>query len=146
MKNVPSLGGQSVDYFVAAMRAYQDGKRSHATMRDVARAFSEKDLRNLAAYYAQFGAPPDAGNPAGEKPPRAGSCETCHGEGGRVPVNPGSAVLAGQKPAYLAAVIREYRDGSRPHAVMHGAVAELGDADVDAVAAWFAGLPGLVVK
>lgn len=146
MKNMPSLGGQSTDYFVAAMRAYQDGKRSHATMRDVAKAFSEKDLRNLAAYYAQFGASPDAGTPAVEKPSRAAPCEACHGEGGRVPVNPESAVLAGQKVAYLKAVIREYRDGARKHPVMQGAVADLADADVDAVAAYFAGLPGLVVK
>jgi cytochrome c553 len=43
MKNVPSIGGQSPAYFIAAMRAYKDGERSHATMRDVAHSLSQRD-------------------------------------------------------------------------------------------------------
>jgi len=144
MQSVPNLGGQSPTYFVSAMRAYQDGKRGHATMRDVAKAYSDKELKNFAAYYAQFTA--ESTVSGAEKPTSAMACEACHGPDGRAPVNPESAVLAGQKAAYLKTTLREYRAGTRKHAVMQGAVSGLSDGDVDALSAYFAGLPGLVVK
>ncbi|MBK8016170.1 MAG: c-type cytochrome [Betaproteobacteria bacterium] len=146
MKAVPNLGGQSATYFIAAMRAYQDAKRGHATMRDVAKAYSDKELKNFAAYYAQFAASAETPVPGSETPAGARACETCHGVFGRVPVNPDSAVLAGQKPVYLKTALREYREGTRPHAVMREAVGDLQDAEIDALAEYFAGLPGLVVK
>ena len=116
LKSVPSLGGQSSMYFVAAMRAYQDGKRGHATMRDVAKAWSDKELKNFAAYYAQFGKREADGAPPIEKPVSAAPCEACHGADGRLPVNPDSAVLAGQKSPYVKIALREYRGGTRVNA------------------------------
>lgn len=146
MQSVPKIGGQSPAYFIAAMQAYQEGKRVHATMRDVAKAYSDKELKNFAAYYTQFLTAVDAGSAAADKPPSVALCETCHGQEGRSPVNPESAVLAGQKPTYLKATIREYRDGTRAHEIMRGAVGNLTDAEIDTLADYFAGLPGLVVK
>ena len=146
MKAVPNLGGQSTQYFIAAMRAYQEGKRGHATMRDVAKAYSDKELKNFAAYYAQLAAPGEVAVPDIEKPPGVQACESCHGPLGRAPANPDSAVLAGQKPAYLKAALREYREGARAHAVMQEAAGQLNDSEIDALAEFFAGLPGLVVK
>lgn len=145
MKNVPALGGQSESYFVAAMRAYQEGKRPHATMRDVAKAFTDRELKDLAAHYARFGLAA-AGEGSGEAPAAAKVCESCHGAGGREPVHPDSPVIAGQRHAVLRTALREYRSGAREHAVMQPPAAALTDADIDALADHFSRLPGLGVK
>lgn len=143
MKSVPSLGGQSPAYFVAAMIAYQDGVRSHATMRDVAKAWSLQDLKNFAAWYAEPLAPaadPAAGPPASER------CVACHGADGRDAVSPDVPRIAGQKVNYLEQVLREYRGGTRVHAVMQAQTADLTDEDIAALARYFAGRAGLQVK
>ena len=99
MKSVPSLGGQRADYFVAAMVAYQDGIRSHPTMREVASAFALRDLRNFAAYYADE--PAAAGEAPADPPPAAAPCGACHGSEGREPPAPLTPRLAGQKAPYV---------------------------------------------
>jgi len=146
LQSVPKLGGQSEPYFISAMRAYQDGKRGHATMRDVARTYSDKELKNFAAYYAQFGRREVSALPAMEKPAAAVSCEVCHGPEGRLPINRESAILAGQKPSYLEAIMREYRDGARAHTVMQAALADLTDLEIDELSDYYARVEGLEVK
>ena len=146
LKSVPNLGGQSGTYFVAAMRAYQDGKRGHATMRDVAKAWSDKELKNFAAYYAQFGKREADAAPPIEKPASAAPCETCHGGEGRVPINPDSAVLAGQKSSYVKIALREYRGATRVNAVMQAVAASLADDEIDVLSDYFSQLVGLEVK
>src|SRR5262245_42319467 len=107
MRSMPSLGGQNAEYFVLAMRAYQDGIRTHATMRDVAKSYSDRDLKNFAAYYAESVAPPAASDtPA---PEAAARCAACHGPEGRDTVTPDVPRLAGQKAPYVEQVLRDYR-------------------------------------
>ena len=48
----PKLGGQQADYLVAALKAYQSGQRSHATMRAIAASLSDQDMADLAAYFS----------------------------------------------------------------------------------------------
>src|SRR5262245_5795991 len=99
MRSMPSLGGQNPEYFVLAMRAYQDGVRTHATMRDVAKSYSDRDLKNFAAYYAESVAAPGASDvPA---PEAAARCAACHGARGRDTVTPDVPRLAGQKAPYV---------------------------------------------
>jgi cytochrome c553 len=50
--HVPKLGGQQPAYLVAALKAYKSGQRSHPSMRGIAASLSEKDILDLAAYYA----------------------------------------------------------------------------------------------
>jgi cytochrome c553 len=50
--HVPMLGGQSQKYLVNALRAYRSGGRSHPSMRGIAASLSDKDMDELAAYYA----------------------------------------------------------------------------------------------
>ena len=50
--SVPKLGGQHADYIVAALRAYKSGERTHPSMRAIAAGLSDKDMADLAAYYA----------------------------------------------------------------------------------------------
>jgi len=145
MKNVPSLGGQNAVYFIAAMIAYQDGVRTHATMRDVAKAWSMQDLKNFAAWYAEPLAPA-VDPPAGNAPPAAARCATCHGADGRETATPDVPRIAGEKAGYLTQVLQEYRAGTRTHEVMKQQAADLSDDDIAALARHFSGHPGLQVK
>ena len=49
--HVPKLGGQYEDYIVAALKAYQTGERSHATMRAQSAGLSEEDMADIGAYF-----------------------------------------------------------------------------------------------
>ncbi|HZM46239.1 MAG TPA: cytochrome c [Burkholderiales bacterium] len=53
--HVPRLGGQHAAYIVKALQEYKAGNRSHPSMRAIAAGLSDKDMADLAAYYA---APP----------------------------------------------------------------------------------------
>lgn len=50
--SVPKLGGQHAGYLVKALQAYKTGERSHPSMRGIAAGLSDKDMEDLAAYYA----------------------------------------------------------------------------------------------
>jgi cytochrome c553 len=50
--NVPKLGRQHPGYLVKALQAYKSGERSHPTMKAIAAGLSDKDMADLAAYYA----------------------------------------------------------------------------------------------
>jgi cytochrome c553 len=50
--NVPKLGGQHASYLAKALQAYKSGERSHPTMRAIAADLTDKDMADLAAYYA----------------------------------------------------------------------------------------------
>ena len=49
---VPMLGGQSTTYITNALNAYKGGQRKHPSMRGIAASLSDKDIADLAAYYA----------------------------------------------------------------------------------------------
>jgi cytochrome c553 len=50
--HVPKLGGQSAAYLANALNAYKAGQRKHPSMRGIAASLSDKDIADLAAYYA----------------------------------------------------------------------------------------------
>ena len=51
--HVPKLGGQSAVYLSNALNAYKAGQRKHPSMRGIAASLSDKDIADLAAYYAE---------------------------------------------------------------------------------------------
>ena len=53
---VPMLGGQHAQYLASALQAYKDGQRKHATMEAQAATMSEQDMKDIAAYFATYGA------------------------------------------------------------------------------------------
>lgn len=143
-KSMPKLGGQSVAYLIAALRAYKEDRRVHATMRDVAHALSERDIADLAAHYGAV--PKVVGEGVTAAPAVVEPCAACHGSEGAQPAAPEVALIAGQSPGYLDQVLREYKSGSRPHPVMQEQVRELGDAQIAELVAWYAAQKGLSVK
>lgn len=143
--SVPNIGGQDPKYFVAAMRAYQDGIRSHATMRDVVRVFSERDFRNLAAYYAELGIAGDAASDS-TAPQNVQPCFACHGVNGKEPVTPDTPKLAGQKRAFIETVLKEYKAGTRKNSIMEQQASAMSDDDIAGAAAFFSSQKALAAR
>ena len=48
----PNLAGQYEDYLETALRHYKNGKRKNAIMQGQVAPLSQKDMMDLAAYYA----------------------------------------------------------------------------------------------
>jgi cytochrome c553 len=68
-------------------------------------------------------------------------CAACHGADGNG-TNAQYPRLAGQYHDYLARAMQEYKAGSRQNAIMAGFVKTLSDADIDALARYYAAMPG----
>ena len=54
--SVPKIGGQHPAYIVKALQAYKSGERNHPSMRAIAASLTDKDIADLAAYYANAAA------------------------------------------------------------------------------------------
>jgi cytochrome c553 len=67
----------------------------------------------------------------------AAACAICHGTGGRA-VTKDVIPLAGLPREHIATQMRAFRDGQRPATVMHQIAKGYTDAQIDAMAAWFA--------
>ena len=50
--DTPRLAGQHYDYLVKAMKDYRGGKRQNPMMGPMAASLTDKDIKDLAAYFA----------------------------------------------------------------------------------------------
>jgi cytochrome c553 len=140
---VPKLGGQKETYLVLALKGYRDNMREHPTMNAHAQSLSDEDIENVSAYIATLGADTVAsGGSEGGSFDAAATCSACHGQNG-ISVSPSWPTLAGQHEEYLLHALKQYRDGARKDPVMGPLAANLGDAEIAALAEWFASLEGL---
>lgn len=134
--SVPKLTGQHPQYLGNALKAYRSGERGHATMNAQASALSDGDIADVAAYLA--GQQLKAGAaPVGTPPKAAAICTSCHGQDG-VGITPDYPTLAGQHADYIARALQEYKKGGRKNPIMAGFAAQLSDADIQAVAEYYA--------
>jgi cytochrome c553 len=69
----------------------------------------------------------------------AASCTGCHGTGGNG--EGGLPALAGRDAAALRAMLAEYKAGTRAATVMHQHAKGYSDAQLDAIAGWYAAQP-----
>ena len=67
----------------------------------------------------------------------ASACAICHGTEGRAATKD-VVPLAGLPREHIASQMRAFRDGQRPATVMHQIAKGYTDAQIDAMAAWFA--------
>ena len=67
----------------------------------------------------------------------AAGCAICHGTEGRA-VTKDVIPLAGLPKDHIASQMKAFRDGSRPATVMHQIAKGYNDAQIDALAGWFA--------
>jgi cytochrome c553 len=134
--NVPRLRGQHADYLVLALQAYQNGERSHATMHANSSSLDAQDMADIAAYLSGEPLQPST-NPVGTPPAAAQVCVACHGNDG-VGITPQYPTLSGQHESYIVRALTDYKKGGRKNAVMAGFAGQLTDADIKALAAYYA--------
>ena len=141
---IPHLAAQHERYLVESMKAYREGKRAHAALKQLAAHMSEADIVDIAAYYASL--PALATAPGKETPPLspyesgktlAAACAKCHNADGNS-TSPGIPNLAGQQPRYLVEAIREYLGKERKAAPMHALLPGLSNLDKENLALYFA--------
>jgi cytochrome c553 len=138
MYSVPKLEGQNPQYLEAALRGYRDGDRAHLTMHAQASTLSDRDIADIAAYFA--GTPLKAtGKTPADLPKAVSLCTSCHGPDG-VAVAVIYPSLAGQHQDYLERALLEYQKGGRKNPVMKGLVATLKPDDIEVVAQYFSSL------
>ena len=133
----PSLAGQDAQYLASALLAYKTGSRKDEMMKGPAAALNDGAIKNLAAYYAaQEPRPPKV-----EKPLTTAEwvqrCDRCHGVNGNS-TDPRTPALAAQRIEYLVKGLRAYQTGARKDSVMAAMSSSLTDADIDALAAYYA--------
>lgn len=151
----PRLAGQHPDYIFKQIRDFRSGARNNETMLVMARAVSDADLADIAAYFAsqpRRKAPPVAVGPAtvrlfaeGDAARGVPACAGCHGADGRgqAATPPGAPAVAGQHRRYLLKQLLEWRAGERRNSaggVMNQVVKPLADHELEALADYMAGL------
>jgi cytochrome c553 len=117
-ENTPSLGGQQAPYALIQLFMFREKLRSFEPMNEMAKAFTDDDLRTFSDFIATLPKPAptaDAGDPARIARAQAlvqqHRCNTCHNQdfSGKENV----PRLADQREDYLAKTMREYKDNSR---------------------------------
>lgn len=84
---------------------------------------------------------PEPRAPGPAAPPRQlGLCVACHGEDGRSRIA-AAPHLAGQNPLYLVWALNQYQAGRREGEVMSRVAGALSQADIEALARWYASRP-----
>ena len=138
----PNLAGQKEIYFVNQLTAFRDGERENALMAPMIAGLTDKDIRELAAYFA--GQPISTaanGDPAlvaaGQN--RAAYCVACHGMKG-VTVNGEWPNIGGQHAKYLENQLHAFHSGNRENGLMQNILKSLDPADFAALAAFFSQL------
>ncbi len=141
---IPHLAAQRERYLLAALKAYKEGKRVHAALREIASHMTDADARNLSAYFA--GLPPIQTTLGKDSTPvspyehgksLAKACAKCHSDDGNSRI-PGTPSLAGQQPHYLVVAIREYLNRERKAAPMHALLPGLTRLDMESLALYLA--------
>jgi len=146
---IPKLAGQYDEYVIKQMHNYQSGIRSHEIMNGMAAPLSEKDLADIAAFFADqpimkgsVAAPNEKGKNIyihGKISEMVMTCVYCHGDGGKG-INPSTGmypVIGGQHKAYLLKQLIDFREDNRynsPSVVMNRIVRSLSDKELEEVA------------
>lgn len=151
----PKLAGQYGIYIAKQIHNYQTGLLIHKNMNAIASVVSDKELADIAAYFASqpmMRGTSASANRKGQKLFENGdlskmrvSCNSCHGVTGKglSPDNPVYPVIGGQHRDYIFMQLRKFRDGARNNStggVMNTTVHSLSDADLDALADYISGL------
>ena len=143
---LPLLEGQPKAAFIAQWRDFRDRRRTAPVMVSLAAELSEQEVADLAEYYAAL-RPPRVPGSTGSETGRVLAdrlrCASCHGPALQG-TDAGAARLAGQKARYTAWSLQLMRSGIRAHgtaAKPDPLLADLGNAEIESLAAHFASLP-----
>lgn len=148
----PKLAGQHAAYLNKQLVDFTGPTRNNAVMTGFAKALSDEDMKNIAAYLsAQKPSPGAAANKdtvdIGKKIYRAGiaeanipACAGCHSPNGAgIPAQ--YPRIAGQHQDYTVAQLTGYRAGTRSNSIQMTAITKrMSDNEIKAVADYVAGL------
>jgi thiosulfate dehydrogenase len=152
----PRLAGLSEPYLAAQLAAFADGSRENSVMQPFAKIMSLDGRNAVSQYFSSLPAPQGirTNDPADITPSDTGAwlatrgrwqqdlpaCVQCHGAGG-AGVGAAFPPLAGQPAAYIEAQLNAWKNGKRspgPLALMPAVASKLSDADIHAVAQYYA--------
>jgi cytochrome c553 len=156
--DVPNLAGQDALYTFKQLSDYKEGTRASPIMGEAVKPLSEKDMADLAAFYASLasspgakGVPPEAAAVlplarVGDGARLMPACDACHGprgagDGGSY----GMPKLSGQKFDDMATQLTTFRSGERANDVyraMRDVCKHLTDAEIAGLAAYYSGTSG----
>jgi cytochrome c553 len=144
----PILAGQPAQAISIALFEFREGKRKNPLMSPMAAALSNKDLNDLAAYFASQKAPSpksvmtDELAAKGRALTQQYACVACHGA--KLLGQQQMPRLAGQHRDYLRAQLLALRSGERQDldGTMTSAALSIAPQDVDTLADYMSALPG----
>lgn len=142
---VPSLGGQPVDYLLIQLYVFREKMRPVEIMNEQTKDLSDDDLKRFAAFIAALPPPQPAAEAADPTRMDRGKglvsqhrCNACHAPNlaGQDQV----ARLAAQREDYLLMSLRAYKSNARPgyDAAMASVVQPLSDDDLSILAYYIA--------
>ncbi len=132
----PHIGGEPASYIVAQLTAFRDGAREHEMMTIVARALSDTQIEDVAAWYASQQATAVLSADPVDAPE---ACVACHGADG-IGTAEDAPNLAGETAIYIDTQLKAFRNGKRRHEVMSEIAADLSDEEIRAYAEWYAAI------
>jgi cytochrome c553 len=148
VSDAPNLAGQYPEVVIKQLRDYRRGDRASAIMQALARNLSERDIADLAAYYAYLPKARTAPTTYDESLPalvRVGDplrniapCIACHGG---VDQKLGAPWLEGMSRSYLVEQLEAFASGERRNdafAQMRNLARALRRAEIDVVAGFYA--------
>jgi cytochrome c553 len=144
--NSPNLAGQIEAAIYKQLRDYQSGHRLSAIMQPMVAGLSDRDMRDLSAYYAYL---PHEREPAADArlpqlvsngaPMRnVGACASCHGGYARQAATP---ILDGEPETYIRDQLYAFRNGTRSNDLnqqMRNVARNLSDAEIAELASYYA--------
>ena len=134
----PSLAAQDARYLVDAIKAYRT-TRKRENMRLYVTGLSDKDIENIAAFYAvQKSRAAEKGQTLVKD--LTDRCERCHAADVDIP---GMVVpkIRGQDRDYLVMALRAYRDDRRESSMMHKMSLPYSDSIIESLATAYASQP-----
>ncbi|MEP7207196.1 MAG: c-type cytochrome [Casimicrobiaceae bacterium] len=146
--NAPNLAGQYPEVLMKQLLDYRSGKRTSAIMQALSQNLAERDIADLAAYYAYLPKARTAPTSYDETLPqlvRVGDplrniapCISCHGG---VDQKLGAPWLEGLPKDYIVEQLQAFKSGGRRNdgqAQMRNMVRAITPAEIDEVAAFYA--------
>jgi len=137
----PHIGGEPASYIRHQLTAFRDGTREHEMMSIVAKMLSDRQIADLAAWYAGHEVEVELKQDPSGAP---GQCVACHGADG-LHVNEDAPNLAGETNIYIDTQLKAFRTGKREHEIMTPIAQALSDAEIRAIADWYADI-GLKIE
>ncbi len=153
--DVPDLGGQDSLYIYKQLSDYKAESRASSIMNEAVKTLSDRDMADLAAFYAAQKPPRSAGKPAppnnaavklatvGDGVRLIPACDACHGDrGAGNPSFYGMPGLKDQKSQDLTVQLMAFRSGERAndvYRVMRDLCKRLTDSEIGALASYYSG-------